>query len=321
MQQMLKLRVVKTETLTSDIRRIELCGVDGQTLPPFAAGAHISIQIRTHAGDISRNYSLINARSQGRHYEIAVLRRPDGGGGSLFMCDDLRVGDVVLAGAPKNDFPMADEATEQVLIAGGIGVTPILSMAETLASTGCPFEFHYSARRRENMAFLERVVAAAAGRARLYFDDGDPKNGIDLTRALRDPAPGRHAYVCGPRGMIDATIATARKLDWRPTNLHFELFTAPSSQAGDRPIEVVAKASNRTVLVPSDKSILECLIEAGLDPLFDCKRGECGACVTTVVEGLPDHRDYILDDATRSSGTSMCICVSRARGDKLVLDI
>ena len=165
------------------------------------------------------------------------------------------------------------------------------------------------------------MIACAAGRARLHFDKGDPKRGIDLVDALGAPARGRHAYVCGPRGMIDAAIAIARRLGWRDGDLHFESFAAPAPEAGDRAIEVIARLSNRKIRVPSDRSILTRLIDAGLDPMFDCKRGECGACVTAVVEGSPDHRDYVLDEAARASGTSMCICVSRARGDRLVLEI
>ena len=318
---MLMLRVAKSEMLTERVRRLVLCGIDGQTLPRFGAGAHISPLVQTRNGWELRNYSLINGAIQGDHYEIAVLRCPAGGGGSLYLCDQLRVGDIVQSTPPRNDFPLHEAAGEAILIAGGIGITPILSMAETLAAKTKSFTIHYSARSPDQMAFLDRVSAVSAGRAHLYFDGGDPTEGIDLAQALGNPGSDRHVYVCGPRGMIDATIAAAQGLNWKPANIHFESFAAPASQDGDRQIEVVARASNRTLQVPPDKSILECLIDAGLDPMFDCKRGECGACITTVVEGVPDHRDYVLDESARAAGASMCICVSRARSQRLVLDI
>jgi ferredoxin-NADP reductase len=321
LEQTIKLQITRAEMLTRDIRRLELSDPDGKALPSFAAGAHLRLKTDVPAGDPWRNYSLVNAAEQGRYYEIAVLREPGGRGGSLYMCDRLRVGDVIVSHLPKNDFALSAGATKQVLIAGGIGVTPILAMAEKLASAGGAFEFHYSCKRPDQMAFRDRALSLPDINPSLYFDGGDPSKGIDLAAVLGTASEGRHAYICGPRGMIDAAISTARSLGWREENLHLELFSAPAVQDGNRPIEVLAKASNRRVLVPPDRSILDCLIDAGLDPLFDCKRGECGACVTAVLDGVPEHRDYVLDEETRQSGRSMCICVSRAKSSQLVLDI
>lgn len=321
MEQTIRLQITRAEMMTCDVRRLELSDPDGKPLPPFHAGAHLHLKTDVSAADRWRNYSIINAAAQGRHYEIAVLRQPRGRGGSLYMCDRLRIGDIILSRPPKNDFPLAVGATNHVLIAGGIGVTPILAMAETLASTERSFEFHYCCKCLEQMAFRERVLSISDVKPSLYFDGADPSKGIDLATVLGTPNDNRHAYVCGPRGMIDAAISTARSLGWPPQNIHFELFSALAAESGDRPIEVVARASNRRVLVPQDRSILDCLIDAGLDPVFDCKRGECGACVTTVLDGIPEHRDYVLDDETRQFGRSMCICVSRAKSDQLVLDI
>ncbi|HYM02143.1 MAG TPA: PDR/VanB family oxidoreductase, partial [Stellaceae bacterium] len=254
-------------------------------------------------------------------YEIAVLREAQGSGGSLFMHDRVKIGDRLCASAPKNDFPLVPTATEHLLVAGGIGITPVLSMVRTLKREGKRFMLHYCARSPDMMAYRREVSALAGDYAQFHFDGGDPKRGLDLAALLARPVAGRHVYVCGPKAMNETAIALAAKAGWPADRVHFEFFAAAAAAAGDQPIDVVLKRSGRTLAVAAGQTILEALVAAGDDPLFDCRRGECGVCVTAVLEGEPLHRDYYLTDAEKAAGKSMCICISRAKTPRLVLDL
>jgi vanillate O-demethylase ferredoxin subunit len=231
----------------------------------------------------------------------------------------LRVGDAVTVSGPTNNVALAPAAAPVVLLAGGIGITPLISMAAQLTAHERPFRMIYAGRSRDQLAFLDEVTASAPARLTLHTDD---RAGIfNVEGLMASLKQGEPLYVCGPTPMIDAAIAIAKKMDWAPGRLHFEHFTAAAPAAGDRPFEVVLKRSGRSYLVPADKTILDVLIEAGVDPLYDCKRGDCGICQTGVLEGEPDHRDYILSDAEKASGKVMQICVSRSRTERLVLDL
>jgi ferredoxin-NADP reductase len=318
----LELVVADIRALTPAIKRFALRCADGGALPPFTAGAHIDVSVTLPGGVPGRrSYSLVNSTVERDRYEIAVLREPQGSGGSAFMHQQVRVGDHLVASAPRNDFPLADQAREHWLIAGGIGITPILAMARVLAASGQPFALHYCARSVDAMAYREEIAALAGARTRFYFDGGDPAQGLDLAVLLAAPAPGRHVYVCGPKGMIDGVLGNCQAAQWPREQVHFELFTSAKAEAGDQAFEVVLARSGRSVPIPAGKTILEMLLAAGEEPLSDCQRGECGVCVTEVLAGDPLHRDYYLTDSEKAAGKSMCICVSRARGAKLVLDL
>jgi vanillate O-demethylase ferredoxin subunit len=318
----LDLSVTAIRDLAPGIKSFILRRMDGHELPPFAAGAHIDIDVTMPDGRIAeRSYSIVNAPTDGDYYEIAVLRESGGSGGSAFMHDCVKVGRRLSASAPRNDFPLAGDAAEHLLIAGGIGITPILSMGRALLAGGRCFRLHYCARSPEMMAYRGEVAALFGDRAYFHFDGGDPKRGLDLAALLARPVPGRHVYVCGPKAMNEAVIELSRKAGWPAEQVHFEFFTAAAAMAGDAAVEVVLKRSGRRLMVPADQTILQALIAAGEDPLFDCQRGECGVCVCGVVEGEPLHRDYYLTDREKAAGKSMCICVSRARGSRLVLDL
>lgn len=309
--------------LTSTIRTFMLHSANGVALPAYTAGAHIRVQVILPSGDTDeRCYSLIDTDSSGSEgnsdYQIAVQREANGKGGSAFM-HGLEVGSQLSIRPPKNDFPLDATARHSVLIAGGIGITPILAMAYALQASGRSFEFHYGTRSPDLMAF--RDVVETFRNAALYFDGGDPRRGLQLESLLAQPAEGKHVYVCGPRGLIDAVIATAKYHGWPDDHVHFELFNSPAVQGGDTEFEVVLRASGKTLQVPADKSILDVILAAGCDLMYDCKRGECGMCATAVLEGIPDHRDYNLPEDERAAGKVMCICVSRAKSPRLVLDI
>jgi ferredoxin-NADP reductase len=318
----LDLVVADVRALTPAIKRFELRRADGRTLPPFTAGAHIDVAVispQRAAG--RRSYSLVNSPTEPDRYEIAVLREPQGSGGSAFMHERVTIGDRLAASAPRNDFPLAADAREHWLIAGGIGITPILAMARVLVASERAFALHYCARSPEAMAYRDEIGALAGDRARFYFDGGDPARGLDLAALLAAPVPGRHIYVCGPKGMIDAVLARCQAAQWPREQVHFELFTPAKAEAADQAFEVVLARSGRSVRVPVGKTILETLLDAGEEPLSDCRRGECGVCVAEVLAGDPLHRDYYLTDSEKAAGKSMCICVSRARSAKLVLDL
>ena len=317
----LTLKVTEIRQLTPRIKAFELRPRDGGALPGFTAGAHIDVEVMPDgAQESSRSYSLINPLGPTDRYQIAVLRELEGTGGSAYMHDSVWPGQILKAGNPKNDFPLADDAAQHLLVAGGIGITPILAQLRVLARRGAPFEVYYCARTPELMAFQDEVRELSGGRAHIIFDGGDPSQGLDLRQLLAEPAAGRHVYVCGPKGMNEGAIEICKAQGWPDSQVHFEFFTTAQPEAGDTALEVVLQRTGRTLQVPADKTILDVMIEAGLDPMYDCTRGECGTCITEVLEGEPEHRDYILTDAEKAAGKHICVCVSRAKTGRLVLD-
>jgi vanillate O-demethylase ferredoxin subunit len=318
----LDLVVTAVRDLAPAIKGFSLRREDGGELPEFTAGAHLAVALTLPDGrKETRDYSLVSAPSERHVYEIAVLREANSTGCSAFMHERIKPGDRLTASTPRNDFPLAADAAEHLLIAGGIGITPILAMLRVLAAEGKRFELHYCARTPDSMAFRAEVAALAGSRAHFHFDGGDPRNGLDLAALLATPAPRRHVYVCGPKPMIEAVIRICRERGWPREQVHFEFFASAAPAADDAEIEVVLARSKRTVLVPPNQTILAALMAAGEEPLSDCTRGECGVCVTAVLEGEPLHRDHYLTESEKAAGKSMCICISRARGKRLVLDL
>ena len=311
----MRMRVERIDALTPAIRRLTLVSADGSPLPVATPGAHIGIDVPIDARTQRRAYSLV--ASTDNEYEIAVQLEPSSTGGSRWV-HALEVGMELDVGTPLNAFELAPNAVHSVLIAGGIGITPILSMARALRASQASFALHYAARDAASMAYHDEVQTLAE--ATCWLDGGDPRNGLPLALAIGEPAPDRHLYVCGPAGLIDAALACARTLGWPEHQLHSERFLAQSAGDGaDQAFEVELAASGRTLTVPADRTILEVMIEAGLDPMFDCKRGDCGVCATQVLDGDPEHRDICLSAADHDSG-QFCPCVSRARSPRLVLD-
>ena len=323
----LQLRVAETRALNPLIRRFVLRADDGRALPGFSAGAHIRIQVELPDGGKDwRHYSLINfaternATNAPTEYVIAVRREDTGRGGSRFMHERLQQGDAVTIELPKNDFPLHTGPGGTVLLAGGIGVTPLASMATRRRAEGLPVRMHYAGRSRELMAFLPELEALLGDDLRLHADveQGGP---FDIGAMLDGIAAGDRLYVCGPKLMLDAVLAQTQARGWTHDRVHFELFTTPVVEEGDHAFEVDLAQSGQRFTVPADQSILDCLIEHGCDPMFDCKRGECGVCATPVMEGEIDHRDYVLTAREKAQGNVMQICISRAKGQRLVLDI
>lgn len=289
-------------------------GLAGESaLPDWTAGAHVELTLQDGT---MRPYSLISwtAEVSGpRDYTIAVQREEAGTGGSIAM-HALEVGAKVTVSAPKNDFPL-DTGAPAVLLAGGIGITPMISMASSLTARGAPFAFHYAGRSADLMAFRSEVQSQFG--AQIHCDDDN--SALDLDAIITNLADA-HLYVCGPRGMIDAARAKAESAGIDPARVHFELFESASAQDGDSPFEVEIN-DGQVFTIPVGATIIEVLEEAGVDVMYDCQRGDCGICQCDVLEGIPDHRDVVLSDTERAAGEVMQICVSRAKSPRLKLDI
>jgi len=319
----LSLQVERIQQENDRVKSFRLRAADGGMLPEFQSGAHLQVTVTLPDGSESqRHYSLLSHPSDRSWFEIGVLKEAEGRGGSRYMHEQVKEGDVLEFRAPKNEFPMATHAEHSILIAGGIGITPIHSMMHTLATEGKSFELHYSAHTHARLAFRNRIEKIAGDKARFYAtrepDGQGNSQRVDLKQLLATPKPGVHVYICGPRGMINTAREIAADNGWHASQIHFESFGA-QPLPGDRPIQVHLARSSKTITVPAEHSILDTLLDAGVNVAHDCKRGECSMCVTRVLKGEPEHRDLCLNKEEQAS--SMCVCVSRALGEELHLDL
>lgn len=320
LQSWMTLRVAKKWREATDIHCFELVDPEGRELPPFTAGAHLDVELKP---GLVRQYSLCNDPRRRDAYQLAVLREPASRGGSAGLLDQVQVGDELRVSAPGNHFALEPSARHTILIAGGIGITPILCMAERLAHAGQPFELHYAARSPDRAAFVDRIKASAfADKVRFYFSEGGPAARLDLAAILADRPPGTHLYVCGPPRLIEATLATAKAQGWPASRVHREFFTPPEAAHGESGAFQIRLASSGQVLeVPADKSITQVLAENGIVLPTSCEQGVCGTCLTRVLEGEPDHRDVFLTEAEQALNDQMTPCCSRAKSAVLVLDL
>lgn len=290
----------------------ELEPLPGARLPPFEAGAHVDV---TLAPGLTRSYSLANDPSERDRYLLGVLLDESGRGGSRHVHERWRVGDILEITAPINDFPLDETAPCSILIAGGIGVTPILAMAARLRGLSRSWAFHYVCRTRSRAAFLDRVEALPE--ATVYFDEEPGGGALDLAGIVAAAPVGAHLYCCGPAGLLDAfeqTMAT------RPDCVgHLERFASGEAAATDGGFRLVLKRSSQTVEVAPGQSMLDALLDAGVDVSFACTNGICGTCETVVLAGVPDHRDDFLSDAEKAANTKVMLCCSGAKTDVLEL--
>lgn len=323
----LSLVVKEAQMLSPLIRLIRFGAMDGSALPGWSPGAHIQVRVRLPNGEHDwRHYSLINAciqpcdTSSPADYMIAVRLEDGGRGGSRFMHEILKLGDVIEVKAPRNDFPLHEGSEMVVLVAGGIGVTPLISMAAQRLADALPVRMVYAGRSREQMAFLE-VLQARMGKHLCVHVDEEHGSPLEVGQLLDGCGPNDQIYVCGPKPMLDALRTAADSRGITSSRVHFELFSTPATEKGDKAFELVLAKSGQSFVVPPHRTILDCLIENGLDPVFDCKRGECGVCAVSVLEGEVDHRDYVLSDFEKKEGNVIQVCVSRAKGLRLVLDV
>lgn len=317
-------QVSAVRQLTARVREYLLTSVDGAPLPAYAAGAHVALHMASpERGPIVRHYSLVggtglddDARNT---YRIAV-QREDHARGSAHVHATFVVGTRLHVGPPVNNFPLDRRDHDVLLIAGGIGITPILSMARSLKRRGRDWRVFYAGREAGGMAYHDELRELCGARAHFHYSDaqGQP----NLRELLRGQPEGCSAYVCGPAPMIEATHAAAAELGWAPERVHSEIFTAAIG-ADAQPFAVHLRRTGKTVQVSRDASVLDALLAEGVPVLWDCRRGECGLCAQNVIsaEGGLEHRDRYLSDEEKTAGETMCICVSRACGSNLVLDL
>ena len=311
-------RVVAVEQVTPQIKHFKLAAVDGARLPAFSGGSHIIVVMRD-VDRVHRNpYSLLGVPAQLETYEIAVRRMEQSRGGSHFMHDSVSVGSTLEIAHPVNLFGLSKIGRKHILIAGGVGITPILGQMEDLHQDGVPYEIHYSVRSPEHAAFLFRLQQRAADRLKVYYDSSG--HAIDFDGLLSTQPLGTHFYVCGPAGMIELVVAKARAWGWPESHIHWEQFSAPP--AGEA-FDVHLAKSRLDVHVVPDQSLLESIEAAGVEVPYLCRGGVCGFCRTDVLEldGELIHNDHYLSDEERASGRVIMPCVSRARCKKLVLDL
>ncbi|MBQ5940629.1 2Fe-2S iron-sulfur cluster-binding protein [Massilia sp. AB1] len=302
----LSLVVSGMRQLTPLVRAYSLASADGAPLPEVAPGAHLALPVRLQDGrEEVRHYSIVSAARAGKDWEVAVLRR-DEDGGSAAVQRNYQLGTVLHCALPRNDFVLHTDARPAVLIAGGIGITPLLPMCEALAARGTPWQLHYAGRTRAQLAYRGELPPGA----RIYADG----ERLELKRIVADAPPDAVFYVCGPERLLAAVQASG--ID--PARLRFERFDAP---AGGQAVELVLRRSGVTVQVPSAQSLLDAIRAAGIDAPSDCRLGNCGACAVKVLEGVPEHRDAVLTRSERELAGLMCPCVSRARSERLVLDL
>lgn len=307
--------VVRERVLQAqDIVSIELVSADGSLLPPFSAGAHIEL----HLGDnLIRQYSLCNAPAERHRYLLGVMRDSQSRGGSKAVHERLQEGQRLRIGVPRNNFPLQSGAHHSLLIAGGIGITPLLAMAHQLNRQGDAFALHACVRERARLPFQNTLAASPlAPYVQVHCDDQDR---LQPERDIGAPAPGTHLYVCGPAAFMDFVIDSARVLGWSPDNIHWESFS-PLAHSGSA-FTVIAARSGREVVVGAEQSIARALLQAGIDVPLSCEQGMCGTCLTRVLAGTPEHRDAYLTDAERAANDCMTLCCSRALSATLTLDI
>jgi len=304
--------------LAQGIVSLELRAMGDATLPRFEAGAHIDVFVRP---DLVRQYSLCNDPADNTQYRLAVLLEANSRGGSSEIHRAFAEGQTICIGLPRNNFPLEESAPHSLLLAGGIGITPLLAMARRLDRIGRDFSLHYCVRNIARAAFLDEISSSAlARRTHVHFDDGPADQRLQLDHLLRSHDRAAHIYVCGPQGFMDHVIAAARAAAWPQERIHLEYFNA-EIDAGGEAFTVIAARSGQSIEVPATKSIAQALKDAGIDSLLSCEQGVCGTCLTTVLEGIPDHRDLIQTEQEKAENRLIAVCCSRAKSKKLVLDI
>ncbi|MFM0402539.1 PDR/VanB family oxidoreductase [Paraburkholderia aspalathi] len=309
-------RLIQIRLEADDVASYEFRPIDAPLLPAFEAGAHIDLYLPENR---VRSYSLLNDPHERHRYVIAVQREVSGRGGSAWMHMTPRVGDRFTISAPLNNFPLNEQAENSVLICGGIGITPVVSMIRRLERLGARWQLHFAARHRARAAYAEELalVPEADNRVKLHLESEGAR--IDIRRLVSEAPGGTHFYCCGPRGMVDDFIASCTSLPQE--QVHFERFAAASESATEGGFDVVLKKSGQRIPVQAGKTILDALLDRGVDVQYACCAGVCGTCRTGVIDGVPDHRDDFLNDEEKASNTVVMVCCSGASSKTLVLDL
>jgi len=317
---MLRVRLTRRTVEAEGVLGLELKALDGKELPAFTAGAHVDVHLRDN---MVRQYSLRGSTQDRSRYLLGVYRDPDSRGGSSFLHDGVAGGDVLTISEPKNHFPLAEGSTASLLFAGGIGITPLLSMAAELNRQGQEFSMHYCGRSASRLAFADELRASPySNRVWFHLDDGSEQQRLDARDAIGIWETGRHLYVCGPVGFMDFILSSARNAGWPDAALHREYFGAPQLTAsGNRAFEIELRSSGKVIVVPASMTAAEALLSSGVDLSLSCEQGICGACLTRVLKGAPDHRDTFLTEQEHLRNECFTPCCSRALTERLVVDL
>ena len=308
-------RLIGIRYATSDVHLFEFALLnEHQDFPAYEAGAHVNLHL---PNGMVRQYSLINPAASPKTLMLGIKRDDSGLGGSKYIFNTLKVSDIVKIGAPRNHFALDKAAKHTVLVAGGIGITPVFAMKDYLEAHGMSWELHYACRSQPHMPFLD--VLSGDSRINLHFDDeaGQPLNIAQVTE--KNWPDDTHFYCCGPKPMLDAfTAATAQ---FPSHQVHVEFFAAPDTAPLGEGFTLKLARSGRTLNVHNGQNILDALIENGIDVRYSCRGGVCGACETRVISGTPEHRDSILTEEERSANETVMICCAGSQTDLLVLDL
>ena len=296
------------------------CRDDEQNWPAFTAGAHIDVEMKT---GLVRQYSLCNSPQESNRYCIAVRHDPAGRGGSDYLHTHIKRGDILNLGIPRNNFPLNESFSEYLLIAGGIGVTPLLSMAYHLHATNRPFELHQCARNETSLAFRdEQSDFDFADSITTWLDDATFERRFDAKRVLGIYRPGCAIYLCGPAGFMRHVTDAAKQAGWPGEAIFSETFVPPRADATENtPFEVEIASSGQVLNVAPDEFLIDVLHANGVAVMCSCTQGICGSCMTPVLSGEPEHRDVVMTEAERAVNNQMTVCVSRAKSARLVLDL
>jgi vanillate O-demethylase ferredoxin subunit len=316
----LSVRVIAVRNEAQDVRSFTLVAAGPQSLPPFAAGSHIDVHVET---GLVRQYSLCSDPADVATYQIAVKREPTSRGGSQHMHERVREGDVLTISAPRNNFALVPSARHHLLVAGGIGITPLLGMARQLARAGAEFSLIYFSRSIAHTAFHDLLSTPEyRGRVTFHYALEPDQVRAYLRKILWTRPPEGHLYLCGPRPFMDLVESTAAPT-WPPDAVHLEYFSAdPASLAGPKDSFIVRLARHGGEFeITEGRTIIEVLGENGVTVETSCEQGVCGTCLTGVIEGEPDHRDVFLTDAEKRANDRITVCVSRAKSARLVLDL
>lgn len=314
MTEKIKVLLESKQIEADDIASCRFVALDGAQLPCFTLGSHVDVFL---PNGLVRAYSLVNMPGSD-FYQITVLRNAAGRGGSMAVHDLLNVGDELFISRPRSNFNLLEDGSKAIFVAGGIGVTPLYGMARQLHAAGTEFAFHYTARSRPKMAFLNALQTSQFAQLQLYFDD---EAGMQLDVVLSKADRQAHVYVCGPRGLIDAVLAKGKALGWSDEYLHFELFGNEVSSDNASEFDIKIQSSGQIIRVAENHSVIQALAVHGISIPTSCEQGVCGTCLTHVVDGVPDHRDMYLSDDEKSSNKVFLPCCSRSKSKMLVLDL
>lgn len=293
---------------------------EGGDLPGFTAGAHIDVHLPP---GFVRQYSLCSSPDNLHEYEIAVLKESVSRGGSTLMHDEVGTGTRLKISEPKNHFPLHLYAKRHLLFAGGIGITPLLAMAEVLSQKNADFQLHYSARTRSAAAFVERIQTSAfANNTQFYFSEDGPARKLQTSDLLSSPDDHTHIYICGPARYMESILSLAKESGWPDTNVHREYFSVETNSSGeDTAFEIEIKSSGQIIQVEANQSVIDALEAQGIFVPVSCEEGVCGTCLTRVLAGEPDHRDVFMTDEEHAANDQFTPCCSRSLGKRLVLDL